>query len=358
MLTFSNKDNPMKFSLFKSSTLALVLSLMMISCSPSVYRDVYPTLVDGKYDSEFPYRGCSKQLEEISNTVKMISCIAYYKTYTFALSSRLTPPEVNAQSLRGAVEANYVNSESSGSATVISYQDRTVALLTCAHVIYFPDTVFTYHIDQDRHSTGFLKTVAIKEKQTNYVAVFPEGGDVDILAMDRGADIAIVGRRFTVEPTFRIPVFPYPLGKARQLEWGSFVYLFGYPSGYRMVTKGIVSSPNKDRNGSFLIDAVFSRGFSGGVALAVRDGVPNFELVGIIRMVTAHSSFVLAPEKDGAEYDPTVPYTGNMYVERRTDIEYGISQAISVESISAFIESHLDDLQSKGYYLGSLIKPS
>ena len=63
----------------------------------------------------------------------------------------------------------------------------------------------------------------------------------------------------------------------------------------------------------FMVDAMFSRGFSGGIVLAIRDGVPNFELVGMIKLVSAHSSFVLTPEKDGGGdlvFDPAVPYTG------------------------------------------------
>jgi hypothetical protein len=57
--------------------IALVSALFLTACSSSVYRDVYPTLIDGRYDSEFPYKGCSKQLEVISETVQMLKCIAY-----------------------------------------------------------------------------------------------------------------------------------------------------------------------------------------------------------------------------------------------------------------------------------------
>ena len=104
-----------------AAAVACGLCFLLLSCAPSAYKEVYPTLLDGKYDSEFPYRGCSKQLEEISNTVKMISCIAYYKSYAFSLGDRLTPADINPPSLKRARVTNYVNSESSGSATVIAY---------------------------------------------------------------------------------------------------------------------------------------------------------------------------------------------------------------------------------------------
>ena len=54
----------------------VLVPLLSLSCGTSVYREVYPTLMDGKYDSEFPYRGCSAQLEEIGESVKMINAIA------------------------------------------------------------------------------------------------------------------------------------------------------------------------------------------------------------------------------------------------------------------------------------------
>lgn len=322
------------------------------SCRPSVYTDVYPTLVDRRYDSEFPYRGCSEQLEQIGETVKMMSCIAYYRVYPFAESDRVRTTDVTATLLEENRDAYYINSSTSGTATVVLAQGRNVALLTCAHTVAFPETVFSFHPGADRKPGPFLKSVSVKEKQTNFVAVLPERGDLEILAIDKSADIALMGKTFATEPVPPIQVFRYPFGAARELEWGSFVYLFGYPSGYKMVTKGIVSSPRKDRFGTFLIDAVFNRGFSGGIALAIRDGVPNFELVGMVKLVTAHTSYVLVPEKDDGvlDYDPTLAYSGKVFVERKTEIEYGVTQAISVESIREFLVTFRGALEARGYF--------
>jgi hypothetical protein len=339
---------------------ALASTLFLTACSSSVYRDVYPTLIDGRYDSEFPYKGCSKQLEEISETVQMLNCIAYYRTYSFAFDERTTRDRVSSELLQTKEKtAVYVNSTASGTATVVYYSDHRIALLTCAHVVDFEDTVVSYFIGEDRRPTPFVKSVAVKEKQTNYVAVLPEGGEVEILAMDRNTDIALVGRHFFSEPPQPPRVFNYPAGHARDLEWGTFVYLFGYPSGYKMVTKGIISSPNKDRRGTFMVDAMFSRGFSGGIALAIRDGVPNFELVGIIKLVSAHSSFVLTPTRENGDfaYDPSMPYKGDLYVERKTEVESGITQAVPVEAIREFVRAHSDEIRVRGYTLTGFLKP-
>jgi hypothetical protein len=77
-------------SLLIAGAALVVLPIVLAGCSASVYRDVYPTLSDGHYDSEFPYRGCSKQLEEISESVNMLSCIAYYRTYFFLPEEHVT----------------------------------------------------------------------------------------------------------------------------------------------------------------------------------------------------------------------------------------------------------------------------
>jgi hypothetical protein len=337
----------------------LALGLFFAACSQSVLRDVYPTLSDGHYDSEFPYRGCSKQLEEISESVNMLSCIAYYRTYFFLSEEHITRAMITPELLRSRERSSvYVNSTASGTLTTLQYQERKILALTCAHVVGFDDTVFSYHIGMDRRSTIYLKSVAIKEKQSNYAAVFPEGGDLEILAQDKQADIALLGKRFDVDPSIPPPVFKYPFGNAKDLEWGTFVYLFGYPSGFKMATKGIVSNPNKDRRGTFMVDAMFSRGFSGGIVLAIRDGVPNFELVGMVKLVSAHSSLVLTPEKDGGDltFDPAVPYTGEIFVERKTEVESGITQAVPIESIRVFMRDQEALIRSKGYILRPALK--
>jgi hypothetical protein len=334
----------------------VLLTMWFAGCSHSVYREVYPTLSDGRYDSEFPYRGCSRQLEEISECVNMLSCIAYYRTYFFQPEEHITAAMVNEDLLEAHKRQSvYVNNTSSGTLTTLQYDDHRILTLTCAHVVDFEDTIICYHIGPDRRATPFLRSIAVKEKQSNYAAVFPEGGELEVLAVDRQADIAFLGKRLTMDPVTPLPVFKFPFGNAKDLEWGSFVYLFGYPSGYKMATKGIVSNPNKDRRGTFMVDAMFSRGFSGGIVLAIRDGVPNFELVGMIKLVSAHSSLILIPERDGGDlvFDPAVPYKGDVYVERRTEVESGITQAVSIESVREFFKSQDSRLRAKGY----IVKP-
>ena len=340
---------------------SVVLVLIAISCNPSSNTAVRSVVADGAYDSEFPYQPSSRYLEDVMQSVKRITCIAYYKVYAFRPEEKVTlrdiTPELLSQHEKTSV---FTNNSTSGTGTVIFSSGRRLAILTCAHVVGFTDTIVTYHLDAQRRLTDYLASIAFKKRQSNFVAVMQEGGDMDIVAMDRDADLAVLGTELNVVPPVPIPAFHYPLGSAKELGWGTFLYLFGYPSGYKMITKGIVSSPNKDRYGSFLIDAVFTRGFSGGICLAIRDGMPNFELVGLVKLVSAHASYVVTPGKDyvGVEDETSEPYTGSLYIERKTEIEYGITQAISAERVREFLEQNSDLLSGRGYSVRDLLEPS
>ncbi len=340
--------------------LAVTLSAVLLSCSGTVYRDVYPTLLDGKYDSEFPYRGCSVELEKISESVRMLNSVAYYWTVPFDEKDRVRLQDINDQTLqRGAANSRYDNRSTSGTATIIYQSGKKVALLTCAHIIEFPDTVVSYFVRPDGSRTEYVSGVSIRQKQVNYVASLPEGGELEVLAIDRSVDVAILGREFQKEPERPLPVFSYPCGSGRELEWGSFVYLFGYPAGWKMVTKGIVSDPNRDKGRTFLVDAALTMGASGGIALAVRDGVPNFELVGLVRLVKAQSLLLLTPVKEDrtAEYDPVTPYTGPVYVEKKIDVQYGITQVTSIDVVKDFVTGRKEALEKKGFFLDAFFAP-
>lgn len=67
----------MKISVF--NILILFAYLLATSCSTVSYETIYPTLRDGKYDSEFPYKSTSDELNKISETVQRVNSTAFYK---------------------------------------------------------------------------------------------------------------------------------------------------------------------------------------------------------------------------------------------------------------------------------------
>lgn len=340
--------------------LSALLSFFLInSCSTVSYKDVYPILQDGKYDSEFPYKGASDELREISQTVHRIHSSTFYKTYTFDQSANLTIKNLKNVDLKSiAISEGYVDQSTSGTGTAIYFNEGKVGILTCAHLVQFPDTVISYFPNDKGTFTDKIQVMFIKERQVIYAAGFPEGGEFELLTADRRTDLALIGKDYKILSGLRFPVFKYPLGKAKELDWGSFVYLFGYPINYQMVTKAIVSNPNRDDRGSFLVDAVINNGMSGGIVLAIRDGVPNFEMVGMIQWVPEEEENILVPKKltNNEKYNPIVPYEGEEYVKRFSSIRYGIARVISVEAILEFFTKNRDLLNEKKYFFDSFLQ--
>lgn len=345
----TNKLSKLYYPVF----LFIVCSLLN-SCSTVTYETIYPTLKDGKYDSEFPYRGSSSELEAISHSVKRINSTCFYRTYIFNQSEKLTLENIRDKSLEDlALETGYADQSSAGTATIIYYSDGRVALLTCAHVVNYPDTIISFIHDSEGNSTEYIESILVKSKQNVYAAGFPEGSNLEILAFDEKLDIAIIGRHYHSLTNYIFPVFNYPLGKSKELEWASFVYIFSYPINFQMITKALVSNPNSDDDGSFILDAVINKGSSGGIVLAIKDGVPNFELVGIIQWAPGDESNVIVPEKrkSNEPYNTIVPYEGKLYVKRSLDIKYGIAKVISIDTIKKFLERNRKSLQEQGYFL-------
>lgn len=329
----------------------IVTAFLLNSCK-STLQTVYPTLSDGKYDSEFPYKSSSPELEKISESVQRINCTTFYKIYRFDSSDSITYNMLNDDILqKKAISEDYGNKSLAGTAFTVSSENGAIALITCAHIVNFADTITAYRLNSDGTTSPYIETISIKDKEHIYVAGFPEGSEVELLARDDQADIAVLGRKYSAQTGFRIPVFPYPAGYSKELEWGTFVYLFGYPINYQMVTKAIVSSPNRDSQGAFLVDAVVNPGFSGGLVLAIRDGVPHFELVGMVQWVPEEDETFLAPKKlnSGRTYNQFVPYTGELFPKIHKNIKYGITKIIPVEAIKSFLEENRVRLKSEGY---------
>ena len=331
--------------------LILLIPLLFFSCSTS-YKSVFPTLNDGKYDSEFPYMAASKQLEEISNTIQRVNCIAFYNSYQLKENSNLKRSDLTENSISKNLEQNiFYEKTSSGTATILSNDNGYVALLTAAHIVDFPDTVITYFSDVNGLYTDKVESISIKENQNNYIAGFPNGSEVNILLADDDIDVALLGNKYKPSFSISLQVFNYPNGNAKELDWGNFVYFLGYPLNYKMISKGIVSSPSYDKDGSFLIDGVVNRGFSGGIVLAIRDGVPNFELVGIIQWMPEETYSVLTPPKSLTNYNKLIPYHGNKYVDHLKLYKYGITKVIPINIIEDFIKKNERYLIDKGYDL-------
>ncbi len=329
--------------------LALSTVLTFISCTSTETTQSTP-FVD-EYTTIFPNNDVADELELISKSIRLINNLTFYKTYTF-LDSTITDENLkDFDLLKRAILTNTISKTSSGTGTIINVSGNKVALLTAAHIVSYPDTIIAYYSTNGKRSK-YIESIFYKERQKIY-SDLPEGGLLKIIAKDDKNDIAIVGNVFNKITPIRFPVFDFIFGNAKELKWGSFVYLLGFPMHHKMVTSGIVSNPNYNGTGNFLVDAPINRGSSGGLVLAIRGKAPNFELVGIVSSVPAEKRIVLTPSNPSRDINflPGTVYRGEMTIEKIDGIKYGIGKIVSSEKIKTFIKKNEAQLINHGYQI-------
>jgi hypothetical protein len=357
---------------FRQFLISSILLFTCLSCQQDIRNgeakdatggDVF-NVKDGEYDSEFPGKPVSNHLSEMAKSVHLISILAFYQSYYFEPESNILKDDLLKIDLETeATEKLVFEQSSSGTASLIYLHDNRIAFLTCAHIVDFPDTIINYYRDADNKETDKVKSYIYKVRQTNNVINQPIAYDFKILDMDQSNDIALIGKEFRYDAGFRLQsemdkkihpplqVLNVPLGKASDLEFGTFVYLIGFPQAKKMVSTAIVSSPDYDKNYSFILDATLQRGISGGLVLAIRDGVPNFEFVGIIKAISGKSDYSMAPDRKDylSEWDLYQPYKGKIYLEKRELSDPGMTFAVGIETILEFIEENESALMKEGY---------
>ncbi|MBT3346443.1 MAG: trypsin-like peptidase domain-containing protein [Gemmatimonadetes bacterium] len=334
-----------------NSRTAMLISCVLtaLSCTPPPRS---PSAIDGLYDLAYPTYGDSEELEEILQSVRLLNASAQYTNYHFSLHDSVLATDITDDTItRHQISSNATGQSVVGTATTIFHGAGKLAVLTCAHVVDFPDTVFHFHRGPKGMATPYVREISIRQTQTNTLVDLRDAGDLEILAIDRDADIAILGKSMPPGADVLIPVFDNTLGRASELGWGTFVFVIGFPTGKKMITTGVISVSRRNDDQSFLLDMIFNRGFSGGIVLAVRDGLPNLELVGMVNAGAGESELVFTPEFQGVEgfLDSDVPYRRDLFLEQRRRLTYGISFGISTEAIRKMLHENRHELTERGY---------
>lgn len=337
--------------MFNKLTFLLLTLLALHTCTRYIHDFSNLIVEDGKYDTEFPHRNCSKELNEISKTTKMLTAVGYYTEYKFTLENRFTLQDIKIDE---AVKTTSFNNNSTGTATIIYKGDNRIALLTCAHIVNAPEKIIT-HFEEPYDQ--YVSSIAFLTKKMIYCSEIATD-DIEILVLDDEIDIAILGAKVR-ETINLVPVLDYPVGRSGHLNWGSFTYLFGFPRGYKMVSHGIVSFSKPHPEKYFYVDSPFNRGFSGGLVMGIKDGVPNFEVIGIATSAAAEFYQYLAPKlnNEAEEYNVSFePYRGEMFTKKLEMIMYGVTQITSIDAIIQFWQENRDYLESRGYPLNSFFE--
>ena len=307
---------------------------------------------DNRYDSEAPTRSISKEIEFVSRTVRKLNVVAFYMTYELPPGAITDKSKLTRGNLIVKASATHVSNQSvSGTVTVIYKKEKLIGMLTCNHIVDFPDTVF----DLYRSKVQGFRSVSVKVKQNNYVTGMPPGSDVEIIAQDKVNDIAFLKQEIEVTGS-NIKVLNYPLGSSKYFDWGSKVWIVGYPLGNLMVTEAIVSKPNSKNPSRFLTDAVFNQGISGSPVIALRDGVPNFELVGMAASTSAKSIYYLKPDNPEKFKQSDEPFVGEVVLANERLINYGVAYSVTIDEIRRFLQSNTTRLYDEGYDVESFFK--
>ncbi len=336
--------------LIQGGCFVLLFSLAIQGCALQPVKAPQSTDTP-QYSTAPPLGDMAPQLKRVLQSVKKISAIVYYTTYYFSPDQYLTPDRIPGLNLeKESIDQAFFNESSSGTATILQYDFTRIAVLTCAHVGEYPDTVYSYFDSED--SASFLSSVSIKTRSEFFVNEIPGGDELELLAKDERSDLALYGREYTSPRKRELFRFPYKLGTDADMNWGVFVYLAGFPMGIKTVSSGIVSQPRGIRKGTFVIDANFNPGFSGGVVLALRPGSHTFEWVGIVKSVSATTYYRLTPDPQFIkERRSHKPYEGPIYLEQASDINYGITYAVSAGTIRAFLKKNAPLLEARGFNL-------
>ncbi|MEI6748164.1 MAG: serine protease [Bacteroidota bacterium] len=337
--------------------LLLVITLSESGCSYKGGKAIIQESGSAKYVNVFGDSLLAIKLGEISKSVRKVNCYADYRTYIFYENSKMVKSGLSDEAIFSKAMASISSNEAvSGTATVI-YSDSThIALLTCAHIVNFPDTVISYFEGSDLASNKYIQSISVKEKQQVFVRGLPDGGSIDVFLSDTPSDIAILGKVYDT-PKTKVPVMSAKVGKSTLLEWGSYLYLLGYPLGQQMITGGMASKPVAPGE-QFIVDALFNEGFSGGLVMAISSCNQDPEFIGFGRSVSARSEYILKPEKENYEfsYNPKIPYKGEAFVRLRKDINYGITYVVPVEKVFDFYQKNRPVLIQKGIDLDSFFE--
>jgi hypothetical protein len=335
--------------------IGLLAGLTVTGCTRYVEADRGP---QAYYQTGFPIHDTSGELERALESVKRIRVNTLYQTYLF--DEATAPSEtvrITNEVLATATDTVISDRSRAATAVLVAKEEGRLVLLTADHAVHFPDTIVERYGPEGAGvvvgETRTLRSVSVLTQRTNWVVGLPELDPFRVLARDEVNDLAFIGVEYGELPEEGGPrVLSQAPGRPDRLSWGSFVYVLGYPSGYPMVTRGIVSDPQGEQAGAFVIDGLWNEGMSGGLILAVRGDGSGMEWVGMARAAAARTEDVLVPEEgahDGRE--PWMPYEGPIFLEEVRRIQYGITLSVPMHAIRRFADRHRSQLREDGYEL-------
>lgn len=288
-----------------------------------------------------------KTFEELERSIVKITCSAFYENYYYNPPADFKDPTIPQQSL--LVLKRYTTNSVAGTGLLLSQSANRILVLTCFHLFDFADTLKNFYLDQEKKTSRYLQSLAKKFGQTIYVT--HKNGAISqarIILKDESNDIALIETEGIPNTLSELP-FQGGFRRKLNLKLGQEVYLMGFPKGYLMVTRGLVS-PTKYKE-KFLIDAAFNRGFSGGIIFAFDDQTGEYYYVGMANATAYDSEMTLGPSDSvqNMENYRLAPYRDELYLKELKMINYGVTFGVSGDIIVNFLKREADKLRQMGY---------
>lgn len=328
--------------------LFLLLFVFFSGCMSARQAGVVESSDRGYYRSHTNSQVVRDDIKDGFESIIRIQNNVIYRTYQFYLDEMPLESEVRGQDLEEISADSYLDDQSTaGTAIVVSEFRDKYTLLTAAHTVFFPDTIWHYHETPSETDDQRVEAISIRQSVNHFLIMDRGIISLDFVVNDPHRDLAVMTNSETDSDNLLRPL-SLSLGNSDRLDWGDMIYALGYPKGAKMVTLGTVSRSDHPTR-SILIDASFNRGFSGGAIFAIRNDGSGMEWMGVVTSALGENETFLAP--DGVEtedFNPDIPYRGDVFVRSTPRINYGITNAVGINEIQEFFEEYEDELNDAG----------
>lgn len=343
----NNSDYVANYSFRFFIPFIIIFLLTAVSCRTSETQIVTDG-DDGYYKNLAHTPQVRKQIKDSFRSVRRIQSNVIYKTYQFDLDNLMRQSQLqNADLDNLALETKIDNHSSAGTGVVLSVRHSGVTLLTASHTVTFADTIWHYAAESAGATDKLVEAVSVRESLNQFVYADNDIVFMELVINDPRRDLALM-RTVSDHNGTGLRSLNMPVGDSNKLDWTDIVYAVGYPRGVQMVTQGTASRSEHPIR-SIVLDIPINRGFSGGTVFAVRNDGSGLEWVGMITSAMGEQDVFLRPEiTPGEDLNPDIPYTGNMYVETKPRIYYGITNAVDIARVRAFINENRQEITRQG----------
>lgn len=335
----------------KPISLLFTLSILLLTVQCKTSKEVVEDQSQSYYTKTATKSDIDGWISDNLELVAKIQATVFYRTYLFDTTRKLTRDSLADKELSDySIGTQTHNESSSGTAVVLAESQKKVALLTANHIVNYPDTLWHNYEQSPGNRSEIIEAVSVNIRNSYSAFVGERYGSAELMLESNQDDLAVLSTQFEVESSL-LPV-SIQAGNSDRLRWADFVYAIGYPKGTKMITGGIVSKTNRLHADGFSTDISFNRGFSGGIVLAVNRKNSTPEWVGMLTSATADITYdVVAREMTLEEYSPDMPYTGPVFVKRKSKINYGMTHAVSIKQIRSFLRNNKTTLQNNGFHV-------